>query len=393
MVVEFFSPVDVEHENAIYYSTMANFLARNSYQVEVLIVGPKATSFDKVKKIFAEKKVKLSQLPDLELRFENTKAAELSYRVMRYIHEASHSSRSTWEMIIFTGSKGIGYHTLSSQRQGLFCIGSHFVVIHDTLTPIRKAQLTKGSKQALVTDEEALAADYLQQKTVELADTIVVSSKAHLDAAMEQGWRIPDHVYILPYLTVPVANEKSEIERAEELIPARQTQAKEFVFVGALGTAGGLNVALNAIDNILSRDQKAHRKILKDRQLKVTFYGWNDVANDEGDLTGEHYIDMRAYAWGNRVKWNVNSELHLKKMIKYLTERSKGRIAIVSAIGDTSSFFLHQALRAGVPIIASNLKSAQEIVHIQDRRDVLFAANDTVALAKRIIDVLNNGGM
>jgi glycosyltransferase involved in cell wall biosynthesis len=391
LVVENFSPIDVERDNAIYYTTLAGFLARSGYTVTVLLTGPPTTNFDQLKKLYGGKKIELTRLLPA-MRFENSLVAEISYRVMRWIVDESQVRRGPWEMIFMLGGKGVGYYTLLAQRQGLLCIGSHIVVGLDGLSPLRRDQFRKGSKNALVTEEESLAGDFLQQRSTEMADTVIASSKALLDYALESGWRVPEHTYILPYLTVPVANEKSEIERAEELIPARQTQVKEFVFIGPLGTVGGLSVFLNAIDNVLSRDQKAHRKILKERQVKVTFYGWNDVTGDDGDITGEQYIEMRSYAWGNRVKWTVNSELHLKKLVKYMTEPGKGRVAVLPAIGDSSGFVLHQALRAGVPVMASNLKSSQELVHIQDRRDVLFAANDTVALAKRMIDVFNNGG-
>lgn len=392
MVVEHFSPVDLERDNAIYYTTLAGYLVRTGYTVSVLVVGPPSTNFEQLRRLYAGKKIELLRLPTWDLRFEGSKITGISHQTMRYIVEEAAARGGPWELLLMLGGRGVAYHTLLAQRQGLLCIGSHVVVGLDSLTPLRRGQLQRGSKTAIVPEHDALAADWMQQRATEMADTLVVSSKALLDYAVEMGWRVPEHVYILPYLTVPVANEKSEIERAEELIPARQTQVKEFVFVGPLGVVGGLGVMLNAVDNILSRDQKAHRKLLKDRQLRVTFYGWNDVANEEGDLTGEHYIEMRSYAWGNRVKYHVAHDMHLKKVIRYLTESGKGRVAVVPAVGDSSAFLLHQALRAGVPVLASNLKSAQELVHIQDRRDVLFAANDTVALAKRMLDVFNNGG-
>lgn len=392
LVVDYFSPVDLERDNAVYYTTLAAYLVRSGYVVSVLITGPLSTNFEQLKKLYSSKKIELLALPNWDLRFEGSRITGTSHQTMKFILEESAARGGPWELLLMMGGRGVAYHTVLAQRQGLLCIGSHVVVGLDSLTLLRKGQLQRGSKTAIVAEDDALAADWMQQKAIEMADTVVVASKALLDYAVEMGWRIAEHVYILPYLTVPVANAKTEIERAEELIPARQTQVKEFVYVGPLGVVGGLGVMLNALDNILSRDQKAHRKLLKGGPLKVTFYGWNDVANEEGDLTGEHYIEVRSYAWGNRIKYHVTNEMHLKKLIRYLTEPGKGRVAVIPALGDSSSFMLHQALRAGVPVMASNLKSAQELVHIQDRRDVLFAANDTVALAKRMLDVFNNGG-
>jgi len=243
--------------------------------------------------------------------------------------------------------------------------------------------------------------EWMLQRSVELADTVITTSKSLLDSVLEQGWKVPDNVYVLPYLTVPVAAAGSDDsksssnniwERADELIPSRQAQVREFVFVGRLGSASGLNLFTSAIDNVLSRDQKAHRKYLKGRPLKVTFWGVNDLVGAEGDLTGEHHIELKAHGWSSRVKWSVRSQDgNMKRLIRYLTEPGKGRLAIVPSLMDSSSFFLQQALRAGVPIMASNVRSAQECVHIQDRREVLFATNDTVALARKMLDAWNNG--
>jgi glycosyltransferase involved in cell wall biosynthesis len=131
---------------------------------------------------------------------------------------------------------------------------------------------------------------------------------------------------------------------------------------------------------------------LKGRPLKITFWGPNDLVGEDGELTGEHFIESRTFAWGNRVKHLVRSQdSNMKRLVRYLTEPGKGRIAIVPSLVDSSAFFVHQALRAGVPVMASNVRSVQEIVHIQDRREVLFAANDTVALARKMLDAWNNG--
>lgn len=393
LVVEDFSSFDVRHENAINYVALASFLARSGYTIEVLIVGPKSRNFGELQSLCAEKAIRLVWLLNDELHFDSGKGSRTSYLVMRHILNESHLRRFVWEIIIFAGSHGVGHQTISSQRQGLLCIGSHFVILQDTLTPLRRAQLTNGSTSTLVLDKDLLGLDYLQQRATELADTIVFTSKAYLDVAMEQGWRISQHVHILPHLVLSMATERSKVERAEELIPARQTRVTEFVYTGPLNVVGGLNVFLDAIDDLSSRDQEAHRRVFHERQLEITFFGWNDVINDESSLTGEHYIKMRANGWNDRVKWSVHSELHLDKMVKYLTEPGKGRIVVIPAIGDTSPFFLHQALRAGVPVIASDLKSTREIVHLQDRHAVLFPANDTVAIAKSMLDAIEHGGI
>lgn len=405
MVVDWFGPLDLEHENAIYYTTLAGFLAKSGYKVTVMQTRPVGPQWEALKKLYEGRGIRLMTVPNVaELPFELGNDSKVSYWVFRYLAD----SPSVYEHVFLLSSSGSGFYTLQAQRQGQICLASHFVVGIDGLTEVRQEQVRKGwtgrpgqpEASQLVSDRGVLMREWMLQRSVELADTVITTSKALLDSVLEQGWKVPDNVYVLPYLTVPVAAAGSDEsksgnniwERADELIPSRQAQVREFVFVGRLGSASGLNLFTSAIDNVLSRDQKAHRKYLKGRPLKVTFWGVNDLVGSEGDLTGEHHIELKAHGWSSRVKWSVRSQDgNMKRLIRYLTEPGKGRLAIVPSLMDSSSFFLQQALRAGVPVMASNVRSAQECVHIQDRREVLFATNDTVALARKMLDAWNNG--
>lgn len=393
LVVDHFGPLDLEHENAVYYTTLATFMARQGFRVTVLQLEPPGPQWETLVALYKGKGVALTQLPRQRhpLKFGGSHEAEQAYRVYRYLVDLD----TGFETVYFLSRQAAGFYALQSQRQGVVCFGSRFVVAIDGLTEVRKHQIRRGQKGVgLVHEASPIRQEWMMQRSVELADVVIASNKALLDAALDQGWRVPDNVYLLPYLTVPVANDKAEFERADELIPSRQAMVREFVYVGPLGTASGLVLFLNAVDNVLSRDAKAHRKYLKGRPLKVTFYGPNDLVNDEGDLSGEHYIEMRAFSWGSRVKWAVKSqEMNLKRLIRYLTEAGKGRVAVVPSLLDSAGFFVHQALRAGVPVMSSSLRCIQELVHVQDRRDILFAANDTVALARKMLDSWNNGGM
>lgn len=400
LVVDHFGPLDMEHDNAIYYTTLAGFLSKAGYKVTILQTTPPGHQWEALKTLYKGRGIDLVSLPALGLGWENGPEVQRSYEVFRYLVD---KPGPAYELVFFLSPSGAGYYTMTNQRQGLVCLGSHFVVAIDGINEVRLEQYRKGlspkgiqaspESSLLVTDEPMLTREWMLQRSVEMADTVIATAKVLLDSALEQGWKVPDNVYLLPYLTVPVAASTSaEWERADELIPSRQSLVREFVFVGKLGTTSGLPLFVSAIDNVLSRDQKAHRKYLKGRPLKVTFWGPNDLVGEDGELTGEHFIESRAFAWGNRVKHLVRSQdSNMKRLVRYLTEPGKGRIAIVPSLVDSSAFFVHQALRAGVPVMASNVRSVQEIVHIQDRREVLFAANDTVALARKMLDAWNNG--
>jgi len=400
----------MEHENAIYYTTLATFLAKQGFRVTVMQTSPPGHQWDALRTLYSGKGIELVSVPELGLQWENGYEVKRSYEVMRYLVDRRDQA---YELVFFLSPSGAGFYTLQSQRQGLICLPSRFIVALDGLTEVKREQIRKGLSPKgpaaspdtafLISDEGVLTREWMLQRSVELADTVLASNKPLLDSALEQGWKVPDNVYLLPYLTVPVAaaGDKGgaaaavlEWERADELIPSRQALVREFVYVGRLGSASGLSLFLSAVDNVMSRDQKAHRKYLKSRPLKVTFWGPNDLVGEDGDLTGEHLIESRAHTWGPRVKHLVRAQdANLKRLVRYLTEPGKGRVAIVPALHDSSAFFVHQAVRAGVPVMAASVRSVQELVHIQDRREILFAANDTVALARKMLDAWNNGGM
>ena len=403
LVVDHFSPSDVDAPNAIYHSSLATFLQKSGFSVTVLVLQPpsnKAT-FDGIVKLFAAQKITVTSLPSLgRLKFGVRPPVETSYRLFRYLADG----KDKWGSVIIASSTGAAYYPLLAAKQGLACLPAQIHLLVEEPGAVATSNILRPNHT--VVDPEVLRVDYLQQKSFELAPVVLVPNKPIHDLIVESGWTLgrSSSLFLVPPLTLPVkqqqldlkasSNNEELLERADEMIASRQTLVREFVFVGRLGASGGLHIFLNAIDSLLSRDAKSHRKLLKGIPLKVTFFGVNDVIDVEGDLTGEHYIEAKAYAWAGKVKWAIaGGDRSLKRIVKYITEPGKGRVAVVPAITESTSFFLHQALRAGVPVLASNLKCSQEIVHIQDRRDVLFTVNDSSSLAKRLADVWVHGAV
>ena len=407
LVVDYFSPSDVDNANAIYHTALATFLKKNGYDVSVLVLNPPSNrfTFESIIKLFAAQGLKVLTLPEMgKIKFGVRPPVQTSYRLFRFLSQ----NKEKYGTVIIASANGAAYYPLLAQRQGLACLPPNIYIYVEEPGPILIQSLTRPNYT--VVEPEILRLDFMQQKAFEMSSVVLFPNKIILDLVQEgSGWQIkPLSIsLIVPPLTLPVRtlpdgtdnhknspeeNEEGLLERADEMIASRQTLVREFVFVGKLGTAGGLHIFLSAIDSLLSRDAKSHKKLLKGVPIKLTFFGVNDVIDSEGDLTGENYIEAKAYNWGNRVKWAIaGGDKSLKRLIRYLGEAGKGRVAVVPALIESTCFFLHQALRTGIPVIASNLKSAQELVHLQDRRDVLFNVNDSSSLAKRLADIWVQG--
>lgn len=71
-----------------------------------------------------------------------------------------------FESIYFTAKSGLGYYTLSSQRQGLSCLDSRFIVYVDSIS---NYEMSSIENEELNTDVESLKLDYFYKSSIEMA--------------------------------------------------------------------------------------------------------------------------------------------------------------------------------------------------------------------------------
>src|SRR4051812_25365117 len=62
LVVDHFGPLDMEHENAVYYTTLATFMARSGFRVTVLQLEAPGSQWEALRSLYRGKGVELTTL-------------------------------------------------------------------------------------------------------------------------------------------------------------------------------------------------------------------------------------------------------------------------------------------------------------------------------------------
>ncbi|OIR57414.1 MAG: uncharacterized protein A8A55_1830 [Amphiamblys sp. WSBS2006] len=361
---------------------LARQLERAGEEVSVLVLNPRP-SFEQLKKTLARQNIRMQRLPQSDLVMDGD-----SVRNAAGVYE--HIKQNTaFAKIFFFGDSAS--QALLARKQGLLSTETKFVAIYDTQPRARQIKQT-GAK---ATDPEAQKEEYSAKLAVELADMVLTPNKVLADRLFQYGWAVKEEkmrTVQLPGLKIYSTAGKL-VERARDPFPKRQRNITEFVFIGALSHSNGLDLLLDAFDYIVKKDPKQKNRILGKKTVRLHFFGQNTAASPGSELSGEELVRQRALAWGKHARVTVSKNVSLKKIVSYMAERGKARVAVLPAKIDSSGFLFHQLLKAGVNVLASSIRTHKEMLLPQDRRDVLFTAGDFFALAKKLVEALSVGGV
>ncbi|KAJ3093166.1 hypothetical protein HK102_006082 [Quaeritorhiza haematococci] len=366
IVAETFGPLNPEHNpSGDSAASLAETLAANGYEVTVLYIGTENPQFRTVAQDFRSRRVSLISLPQTGLPFGTNPVEQRSYEVYQYLIR-----REQFAFVYFDAADGAGYYTLLAQSQGLVCSQTKFILGVDKLPKGTVEMLESADPDHLVTDTDTLKLDYVHQKTVELADTVVTSSKLMLEHMRENNWMLSESsafiVNPIPSLPMKAKNSK-------------YVTVKEFVFVGPLNLINGLKAFCDAID-MLAKD-------ISNSQVKVTFLGASTLINE---MTSEEYIELRSLNWDAfDVQWSIVLANDMFSIMEYLTAPESGRIAVFPSLFDGSAVLSQEVLYAGVPLLGSTGSALRDLIVEEDKNAVLINVNG-IELTKKMRELINN---
>ena len=256
--------------------------------------------------------------------------------------------------------RGLGYGPLLAKSLGIAFGATHFVV-HGHGPTLWAAE---GNHQ-FVSKEQQLGWVFMEQRSVELADTVTCGS-AHL-----LGW-MRDAGYTLPVRSFVWPNPFPEPDPAPAEAAARAARdgaaLEEVVFFGRLEPRKGLVLFIDAIAR-LARQGRA--------PARVTFLGGPSVRID-----GPELIRTSALEWPIEVR--TITDFGVEKAITYLAH--PGRLAVIPSLQENSSLAVTECLHAGIPFLAAATGGTPELVAPEDRARVLVAP-DHIALGERIAEL------
>ncbi|KAI9362457.1 hypothetical protein DFJ73DRAFT_793039, partial [Zopfochytrium polystomum] len=342
----------------------------NGYTVTVVYVGESSSLFTSVAAKFAAQGITVNGLPPSGVNFGEQKLEELSYNAYQYLLK----SEEAFSHVYFSASSGVGYFTLLAQSQGLVAWKTHFIVGMDTFPKGYLERLDSGDEDYRPVDLKALKLDFMQQKSVELADTAVFTSSVLQRFAVSNEWNVTkSNQRIIPSFAPPKVSTLPPVD--EHVRPI-----EELVFVGPMTIGGGLKVFCDAIDILLAdRESQA---------LKVTFLGSPSTVYG---FSSEEYIELRSGSWeSGDISWTIRPTREPENIIKYLTDRSAGRLAVLPSTNDGSGAMLQMILAANVPLIGSTKSALRDLVTSSDAT-LVATQPEEVSLAVRLRELIQEG--
>lgn len=346
---------------------LAKNLKESGYAVYVLYTGSEeAPMFSRYQSELQANGISISRLYDNPSGLSygaNHPVEERSYEVYQYILR----SPDQYSVVHFSATSGSGFYTLMAQKQGLICSKTKFVVGIDSLTPSEIEVIERNDPEYVVTEINTLKLDYVQRKSAEMANTLVVSSKFLLDSLRERGWNLSTSgIHVIDKIS----------SNSVQGPGGKTSSVKELVFVGSLSAIDGIKVFCEAIDLIAAE--------LGQADISVSFVG---IPKTIEELPSDEWIEVHASSWDEHsIKWNIVPVTETTGIVKYLAGAA-GRIAVLPTLFDPSAIVAQEILYGGFPFVASSKSAIKDMIVSEDTSRVLVNP-DVADLTKKFRDMI-----
>ena len=261
--------------------------------------------------------------------------------------------------VFFNECGGQGYFSLLAKKEGLFPDAPRMIVV----THGASAWVMELNAQ-LYWSLHPISVDFLERRSVELADDLVSPSRYLVGWMGDHGWRLPASTRVIQN-ALPV-----------EPLPRRPSApVDEIVFFGRLELRKGIDLFLAAYSQLCETRDMAN--------VKVTFLG--KFSRIEGVHSGVYVLE-RTRNWP--APPTLVTELGQEDALKYLSR--PGVLAVMPSRAENSPCVVAECLLAGVPFVATDSGGTAELVAEADRARAL-CANTPESLAATLAAALDNG--
>ncbi len=304
------------------YHGMALALAEAGHDVTVVYMHPlfhHGTASEWIA-YFRSRRIRFVHVPEPRRRkvwYANRKEASLI--LYRWLRE-----QADFDVVHFPEWLGLPYYTLAAKHQRLaftrttLCVGTH--------GSLRWSRL---GDESLVSRAEDLVVDFMERKSVEMADVVVSPSHYLLEWMRNDGWNLPRQSYVANNVLEP-------LEACARSGAGGEDSIRELVFFGRLDRRKGLTFFCDVLDRL----QPSGR-------CSIAFLG-SSVAFD-GTRSAD-YVNMRAAAWN--VEPALLTSFSRTQALEYL--RGPGRLAVIPSQMENSPCVVQECLQEGIPFLSSD---------------------------------------
>ncbi len=346
------------------YTKLAELLSEAGHDVTLLYTNGRFTVSEPIEHWvthFRERGMRLVPLPDSPVKLASTSPnLSISYRVYLWLRD-----HDRFDIVHFPEYLGHGYYALAARRQGLILQRTSTVVgLHASTSWTRMANDSLTHTAAEMED------DFLERRSVELADVVWSPGRYMLSWVREQGWDLSNRTHVQPYV-VPQA----ELPASG---PGATRPVREIVFFGRQEVRKGILLFLAAIDRLAQSLEGLQRP-----SLIVTLLGKPAVINGQDS---EQIIGERSQDWPFEV--HVLSDWNHEEALEYL--QGAGRLAVVPSLMENYPNTVLECLAYQVPFLASRVGGIPEQIAAEDLDRVCFEPRAEI-LAGRLLEASRQG--
>jgi GT2 family glycosyltransferase/glycosyltransferase involved in cell wall biosynthesis len=314
-----------------FYASLAELLVHNGQKVTVVYTkDDESESYKGAVARLAAEGIEVVSLPHSQVQIDAPALIRKSYEVYQYL------KTQEFDLVHFPEWEGVAYFTVLAKREGLAFANTKIVVgVHGPTHWVVSAN--SGKKE--LTNQGDLEVDFMERKSVELADFVWTPSEQLAQWALQKGWNVPSSASMLP---LPAGKTVKALTAVSGV-----RKAKELVFFGRLEARKGLKLFCDALDQLAASED-----------LTVTFLGSQGLHTIEG-LEAVDYIEQRAANW--RFFWKVVVDTDRSDALQYLLE-SDERVAVIPSLTDNSPYTVYECLYLSIPFVASNIPSIAALV-------------------------------
>ena len=325
---------------------LAETLASSGLRVTVLYTGAihsPDVSLDAWKKSYAAKGIELDAITFGDLATIAGPLKEHHFGTPWLVHQ--YLQQRHFDVIHFNDCCGDGSLVLAAKKLGLAYEDSLLVLAMHS-----PSRWVLELNQTLPASIVFAAFDYAEHLSTACADLAWSPSAYLLHWVGERAFALPEQTFVQQY-AIPSIAERTDGGTGGGAYPPLDID--EIVFFGRLEERKGLRLFCNAIDSLPASD------------LTITFLGKPEKCAGMPSLD---YIARRAKSWTFRVK--TITDFGQPEALAYL--QSGGKLAVMASPFDNSPCTVYEALGCGIPFLAARTGGIPELIHADDRDNVLF---------------------
>lgn len=320
-------------------------LAQDGHEVDFVFTGVgdlDEAEFERWRRHYLERGVRLHRLsppvgPTCDSVIHSAGHSLALYRTLKERDE-----ERPYDAIHFVESLGHGFYSLLAKRAGIaFERATTVVCTHSPRRWLAEAH------QMPFTHPDELSDEFLENRSLELADVVISPSAHMLDWLRDRGVRLPERSYVQQYVT--------DFDRVRSA-PPEPAPVEELVFFGRLEPRKGILTFCDALDLLAADPPPSLRR--------VSLLGKESVPRET--LLG------RADAWPWQLE--LHTDLDRDAALSYLG--APGRLAVMASTKDNSPNVVYEAIGLGLAFLASRGGGTAELVHADDFERVTYDPED-----------------